>query len=397
MASWNYTALERGGRTVSGSMEAPDEATVAQHLRKAGSVPLSISQTRGDLFGRRGGLAPRDLAQLVRELATMLSAGQDLDRALRFIAQNAAPRVRSEAAVLRDAVRNGSALAAAMQTRPASFPPLIVGLVRAGEAGGNLAATLDRLAELLERQRALAASIQSAMIYPSLLLTAAIGAIILLLTQVLPQFVPMFEQSGAALPASTRFLVNAGEAVERYGAVAAVAGLGLFLLARLALRRAGPRLAFDTMCVRLPLFGGLAREAVAARLCRTLGSLLANGVALIPALEIVRIVVGNAAAVAALDRATEAVRNGGTLSAPLEVGGIFPPRMVHLVRLGEETARLGEVLMRAADIHEAATREASQRMVSLLTPAITVIMGAVIAGIVSSLLLAMLGLNDLAQ
>ncbi len=396
MANWSYTALERGGRTVSGSMEAADEATVAQRLRKAGSVPLSIARTRGSLLGASG-LAAGDLAQLVRELATMLSAGQDLDRALRFIAQHAAPRVRREAALLRDAVRDGNALAAAMAARPATFPPLIIGLVRAGEAGGNLAATLDRLAELLERQRALAASIQSAMIYPSLLLVAAIGAIMLLLTQVLPQFVPLFEQSGAALPASTRFLVSAGEAVERYGAAAGAGLLGLVLLARLVLRRSGPRLALDRLCLRLPLFGGLMREAVAARLCRTLGSLLANGVPLVPALGIVRVVVGNAAAVAALDGATEMVRNGGTLSAPLETAGLFPPRMVHLVRLGEETARLGEVLLRAADIHEAATREASQRLVSLLTPAITIIMGAVIAGIVSSLLLAMLGLNDLAQ
>ena len=206
--SWTYTALEHSGRTVTGSIEADDEASVVQRLRRAGSVPLRITAVRRGLFSAGDGdvLTRRELTHLLRDLATMLGAGQDLDRALRFVVESASsPRARRVLGTLRDAVRDGSQLAAAMAVHPRSFSRLAIGLVRAGEAGGTLAATLERLAVLMERQQALTATIQSAMIYPSLLLLAAIGAVVLLLTQVLPQFVPLFDQSGAALPASPDF------------------------------------------------------------------------------------------------------------------------------------------------------------------------------------------------
>ena len=402
MGEWRYTAIDRAGQTASGRLEAADEAEVLRHLRRQGAIPVQLDPPgRGNVLGgllalevgRRDALTAEDVTTLLRELATMLGAGQDLDRALRFLVETAPnARIRQVAGTLRDAVRDGSALATAMAAQPRSFSRLMIGLVRAGEAGGTLAPTLERLATLMERQRSLAATVQSAMIYPALLLAAATGAIALLLTQVLPQFVPLFEQNGAQLPGSTRFLIAAGDAVGEYGPAAL-----LGLAARLALRRPGPRLVFDRLRLRLPVFGGLAREAMAARLCRTLGTLLQNGVALIPALAIAREVLDNAAGARGLDQATVSARGGAGLAAPLEQTGLFPVRMIHLVRLGEETAQLGAMALRAADIHEERTRIATQRLVSLLTPAITIVMGAVIAGIVSSLLLAMLSLNDLAQ
>ncbi len=407
MGEWRYTAIDRAGQTSTGRLEAADEAEVLRHLRRQGAIPLQLvppgrRNTLGGLlaleFGRGDALTAQDVTTLLRELATMLGAGQDLDRALRFLVETAAnARIRRVASALREAVRDGSALATALAAQPRSFSRLTVGLVRAGEAGGTLAPTLERLATLMERERSLAATVQSAMIYPALLLAAATGAVALLLTQVLPQFVPLFEQNGAQLPASTRLLIAAGDAVAAYGP-AALLGLAVLLAAAsMALRRPGPRLAFDRLRLRLPLFGGLAREAMAARLCRTLGTLLQNGVALIPALAIVRDVLGNAAGAGGLDQAAVSARGGAGLAGPLEQTRLFPVRMIHLLRLGEETAQLGTMALRAADIHEERTRIVTQRLVSLLTPAITIVMGAVIAGIVSSLLLAMLSLNDLAQ
>ena len=169
------------------------------------------------------------------------------------------------------------------------------------------------------------------------------------------------------------------------------------MLARAALREPGVRLAFDRLKLRIPVIGGLAREIMAARLARTLGSLLQNRVSLIPALGIVRDVLGNEAGVRAVDLATSSASGGAGLSGALGASGLFPPRLVHLLRLGEETAQLGPMALRAAAIHEESVRISTQRLVALLTPAITIAMGAVIAGIVSSLLLAMLSLNDLAQ
>jgi general secretion pathway protein F len=321
----------------------------------------------------------------------MLGAGQDLDRALRYLHETAPnARVRAIAAKLRDGVRDGSPLAVALGRHPASFSRLHVALVRAGEASGQLAPTLARLAELLERQQRLVASVTSALIYPCLLIVAAIGAVTLLLTEVLPQFVPLFEQSGAKLPASTQFLIATGAFVADYGVFMLLAVPVLVLLARSALRLPRVRLTMDRLLLRIPIAGSLLREVLAARFTRVLGTLLVNGVSLIAALGMVRDAIGNNAAVAAVDRA------GAGLAAPLAESRVFPVRMTHLLRLGEENAELGAMALRAAEIHEEKTRVAMQRVVALLVPAITILMGAAVAAIVASLLTAMLSLNDLA-
>jgi general secretion pathway protein F len=406
MPQFRTVAIDPNGKLARRVMEAPDEATAIARLQKQGLIPMRAEPATGSSslsgllsmeFGSRG-LRAQDVANFTRELAIMLTAGQDLDRALHFLVETASSkRVRAVLEQLRDAVRDGGSLATAMTAHPDSFSRLYVGLVRAGEAGGALAPTLERIATLLERQRSLSSTVKSAMIYPSLLMVAAIGSVTLLLTVVLPQFVPLFEQNGAKLPASTQMLVTLGDLVASYGlyalAVLLIAGVAI----RQMLQRPGPGLAMDRLILRMPVIGGLARETLAARFTRTLGSLLLNGVPLIAALGIVREAIGNRAGVVAVDAATVSARGGAGLYRPLGDAGIFPTRTIHLLRLGEETAQLGAMSLRAAEIHEEAARIGVQRLVSLLVPAITILMGAVIAGIVSSLLLAMLSLNDLAN
>ncbi|RYJ04114.1 MAG: type II secretion system F family protein [Acetobacteraceae bacterium] len=404
MPAFRYTAIARGGETIRGTLEAADEAAVIARLQRDGSIPLQAEPDTGGFWhgllhlelGRGKALSRQDVAEVTRELSLMLAAGQDLDRALRFLLETTArPRVRAVLAGIREAVRDGASLATALGRQPRSFPPLYVGLVRAGEAGGTLAATLDQMAELLERERALAANVTSALIYPGLLLVVAIGSIALLLTRVLPQFVPLFEQNGAALPGPTQLLITVGDLVSGYGAHAVLAVAGAFLVLRQALRRPGPRIFADRLLLRLPILGGLAREVLAARFTRTLGTLLNNGVPLVSAMAILRDTVGNLAAVAAVDQATLAVKGGAGLARSLAASGIFPTRTIHLLQLGEE-AELGPMALRAAVIHEEKSRTGLQRLVSLLVPVITIVMGAAVAGIVSALLLAMLNLNDLA-
>ncbi len=404
MARYRYRAVSRGGELLRGERDGTSEAEIAAQLQKSGAMVLAVSPAgRGFSLlalelGGAGALRRGELVDATRELASMLGAGQDLDRALRFMVEE--PPNKRVAAVLgrvRDLVRNGTPLATALQREPRSFTRLYIGLVRAGEAGGDLSTTLERLAGLLERQRGMTAEIQSAMIYPAILLVAAIGSIVLLLTQVLPQFVPLFAQNGVALPPSTAFLLGAGHAVSAYGPYA-LAGLAAFALAaHLALRKPTPRLAVDRLILRLPIIGGLVREILAARFARTLGMLLLNGVPLLSALGIAQEVLDNRAAQAAVATAAESVKTGQGMATALQRSEIFPKRLVHLLRLGEATAQLGPLALRAADIHEERTRLALQRLVSLLVPAITVLMGAAVAGIVSSLLLAMLSLNDIAQ
>lgn len=401
---FRYRAMSQGGELLRGEREGASSAEVAAFLQKTGALVLSVSPAgRGagllalELSGG-GSLRRGELVDATRELASMLGAGQDLDRALRFMVEE--PPNRRVAAVLgrvRDLVRNGSPLAAALSQEQKSFTRLYIGLVRAGEAGGDLANTLERLAALLERQRAMTATIQSAMIYPAILLIAATGSIILLLTQVLPQFVPLFAQNGVALPASTAFLLATGNAVSSYGPYAAAGLAVLGVAAYQLLQKPGPRLAADRFLLRLPVIGGLTREILAARFARTLGMLLINGVPLLGALGIVQDVLGNRAAQDAVLAAAESAKTGQGMAPALARTAIFPKRMVHLLRLGEATAQLGPLALRAADIHEERTKLALQRMIALLVPAITVLMGAAVAGIVSSLLLAMLSLNDIAQ
>ena len=402
---YRYTAIDGGGKLVQGTMVAEDAADLAQRLRMIKQVPIKSQAASAGLgrllsvqIGGKAALSRSDVTQMTRELSTMLGAGQDLDRALRFLVTTApSARARVVISALREAVRDGASLATALAAHGSSFSRLYIGLVRAGEAGGTLPATLERLATLMERDRALAATVQSALIYPVMLLLAATGAIVLLLTTVLPQFVPLFEQNGAHLPASTRLLIDAGDAVANWGLVALGVTVAAIVAVRQLLQQPGPRLAADRLLLRLPVLGMLTKEVMAARLCRTLGTLIGNGVPLMAAMTIVREVTTNMAGAEAVDAAAASAKGGAGLTGPLEQSGVFPVRMIHLLRLGEETAQLGAMALRAADIHEDRARTATQRLVSLLTPAITIVMGAVIAGIVSSLLMAMLSLNDLAS
>ena len=405
MPSFRWSAITRTGELARGIAEAPDRGAVVERLQNQGQIVLSadpadarrsIAEMLQVEFGRRG-LDRTSVCAVTRELSIMLGAGQDLDRALRYVVENAAnERTRAVIGELRDRVRRGSSLAASLATAPNSFSRLYVGMVRAGEAGATLPSTLDRLANLLERERNLRANLRSAMIYPAVLIAAALGSIVLLLDYVLPQFAPIFEQAGRELPTSTRALMILGTAVQTAGPYLLIGLLGAILIMPRILSSPPIRLKFDRLLLRLPLIGAVMRETLAARLTRTLGTLLQNGMPLIGALGIARDALGNMAAAEAVDAAAVKAKGGGGLAGPLNEAGVFPARTIHLLQLGEEAAQLSAMMLRAADIHEEQTRLVVQRIVALTVPVITIVMGLVVAAIIGSLLTAMLSLNDLA-
>jgi general secretion pathway protein F len=407
MPAFRFVAIDPSGQLKSGTMEAPDAAFVIDRLQRDGNIPMRAEPAgwrnalgtlmSSDLFQRRG-LSRDDIALIMREMATMLGAGQDVDRALRFIVETAPnARVRRIVEQVRNKVRGGGTLHAALSEPPANFPRLHVGLVRAGETGGTLPETLARLADMMDRERNLVRTVTSALIYPAILVTAAIVSIGLLVGYVLPQFAPLFKDSGAQMPVATRILMAVGAGVGVAWPYLIIAALILVLLIPRLLRLPRIRLPADHAMLHVPVVGMLLRESNAARFCRTLGTLVANGVPLVNALLIIRQSLANRAVLEAVDAAITSAKSGAGLSQALAARNIFPPRATHLLRLGEETAQLAPLALKAAEIHEERTRQNVQRLVSLLVPIITIVMGGVVASIVGSLLLAMLSLNDLAQ
>ncbi len=406
MPKYRYTAVDPAGKLVRGSVDAANAALVADQLHGQGRLLLNADEVKGagGLSGVlnlelkfESGLSKPALAHATRELSIMLQAGQDIDHALRFLVESAEnKRVRKIMEQLRNKVRGGKSLAAALAEHPRVFSRLYVSLVRAGEAGGELADALADLANVLERESKLTATIMSAMTYPALLVLASIGTISMLLIYVLPQFTPIFEQAGAKLPRPTRILIGLGDLVRDDGQWILLAVLLVFLLTNRMMQRPRPRMAVEKLILHLPIAGPLMRRSQAARFTRTLGTLLRNGVSLVTALAIGRGVLGNLVATQVVDKAATDVKGGRRLAASLDAGHFFPLQTIHLIALGEETGRLAEMTLRAAEIHDDQVQQSVQRLVSLLVPVITVLMGIAVAGIVASLLLAMLSLNDLA-
>jgi general secretion pathway protein F len=406
MAKFRYTAVDAAGKRSRGIIEAASASVVADRLRRQRFLLLradEVSEKKSfldvlhlDLSVERG-LSKAVVAQFTRELSVMLGAGQDVDHALRFLVDTTEnKRARAVLQNLRDKVRGGKSLAASLADCPAVFSKLYVSLVRAGEMGGRLGDALGHLADLLEREMKLQSSIQSAMTYPALLVLASAATITLLLTYVLPQFTPIFAQAGAQLPFTTRLLIGAGDVLRDYGLIMLSALLATVLILYRTAREERARLALERVTLSLPIVGDLIRRGQAARFTRTLGTLLRDGVGLVPALGIARGVLGNATAARLVDAATARVKSGARLGASLAEDAFFPPQTLHLILLGEETGRLADMSLRAADIHDDQVHLAVARIVSLLVPVITVVMGLVVAGIVGSLLTAMLSLNDLA-
>jgi general secretion pathway protein F len=293
-------------------------------------------------------------------------------------------------------VRHGTALSRAMMDSDGVFPPMASAMAEAGEASGKLDESLGRLAETLDRAEALRQTIVSSLIYPALLLAVATGVILMMLLFVVPQFEDLFSDAGAKLPTMTKIILGTSHAVRSYGLLGLlVLGMGGAIFYRW-LKRPHVRRAFHRRLLNVPALGTVVRNAETARFARTLGSLLDGGVALPTALAIAQRSIANVHMSEAIDKVSRGLKQGGGLSGPLAATGLFPPMALSFLRTGEETAQLGLMLNRLADVLDRDVRTAIQRMISFMTPAITVLMGGVVATVIASIMSAILGFNDLA-
>lgn len=405
MTLYHFKALNPAGEIFEGDLEAASEAAAVERLRENGHLPISFVETaksgasaeKSGLFTRYRQLSHAQLTVFTRELARLISAGVSLDRSLTILVSVSDNPVERELITrLIEDIRAGGTFADAIRARGAPFGRLYINMVRAGEAGGALNVVLERLADYLEKSREFRASIGAALIYPAILLVVSLVSLVLLLTLVVPQFQRMFDEAGAALPLPTRVVIAVADWLQDYWWVLLLLLLALLLGIPKLMARPGIRQRWDEFVLSLAGVGPLIRKIEVARFSRTLATLLSNGVVLLTALNIVRETLGNMTLAKSVETISSSLKGGGTFSGPMLEDGEFPKLACHMVRVGEETGRLDQMLMDVADIYDKEVSRSLTRLLSLMEPLLILTLGVLIAAIIFSILLALLSINELA-
>jgi general secretion pathway protein F len=405
MADFDYLAIDTRGNERRGHVAAADIDTARRSLDRQrlyvlrlepGSPPVARARPLFGLQLGRARMSGKQLTLFTRQLAT-LNRVSPLEESLRTITrQTEQERVQAIVRTVHSGVVEGRRLADAMAREPKSFPPLYRAMVAAGESSGTLPTILDRLAALLERQAEIRGKLITALAYPAILAVVALGVVTALMMFVVPQVVEQFDTVGQELPLLTRLVIALSDFLVGWWwvmlAAFALLGLGTWQ----ALKNPGLRLSFDTNLLRVPLLGRLLRDLHAARMARTLGTMVASRLPLLEGLTLTAGTIHNRRLRVASDEIVDAIRGGGSLSAAMRRAGVFPPLLTYLAASGEAAGRLDEMLERAADYLEREFDRFTATALSLLEPAIIVVMGGIVATIVLSILLPILQLNTLA-
>lgn len=402
MPLFEYKAVAPSGETVQGTMEAASLDLVVLKLQEAGNIPLQARESGAgglSLFnlrlGRRG-MGAREVGQFTQQLSTLLGAGLPLDRSLQVLMDlSENDRVRRTVMEIRDRVREGGSLSDALEEQHGTFNRLFVNMVRAGEIGGTLDMTLSRLTDYLERSRDLKDSVISALIYPILLLVLAAGSLILLLVYVIPQFTPIFEELGGDLPLITKIVLGVGSVLQNFWwAMVLITFVAVYYFRKM-LADPEKRFAWDKRVLGTRWVGDLVGKMETARLTRTLGTLLTNGVPLLSALSIARNVITNTVLQQDVTEAAREVKTGGGLARNLAKAERFPRLALQMISVGEETGQLDDMLLKVSDTYDIEVRNTIDRLLSVFTPVVTLFLAVLIGTIVMSVLVAILSINDL--
>ncbi len=409
MPSFRYIAKARDGRRLEGAVDAPDRRAALAHLTRDGVTPLSLTEAAAGGAAaaaparrRFGSHAPArlrrgDLLILTRELADLLASGMTLGDTLQTLAQrDAAVRVRGPLlTALRDDILGGLSLSEAFAKRPETFPPLYVSLVRAGEAGGALTEALERLTRHYERLNEAREKVINALIYPAIVLTAGALTVVFILTFVMPRFMLIFSSLGSTLPLPTRMLIGISRAFTGWRGLAllAVAVFGVVLLRRAARTDTG-RLRWHRLQLRLPVIRRIVSAQAYTHFAQTLASLLANGVPVLKALQIVEATVGNQVLAKEIRQARERVTDGSTISGPLAAGKVFPRMLTDMLAVGERTGDMTGALGHIARRYEHELDRSVKLMTTLIEPLLIVVMAVIVGFVVISMLLAVFDMTS---
>ncbi len=403
MGAFEYTAVDSAGRQQKGVVEGDTARQVRQLLRERGMLPMSVSEVvereRGTArasFQLRRGMSAADLALVTRQLATLLRSGMPLEETLLAVGQQAEkPRLKSIMLGVRSRVMEGHTLASGLGDFPQAFPEIYRATVAAGEQSGHLDPVLERLADYTEGRQQLRQRVSHALIYPVILTILAVLIVGGLLVYVVPKVVGVFENTGQALPPFTRALIASSDFLRDYGLVVlALIGLGVFVFTRL-LRQLDFRRRWHRLLLRMPLVGRLTRGVNTARFTRTLSILAGSGVPVLEALRISGDVVTNVPMKEAVAEAAIRVREGAPLGRSLAARRLFPPMTMHLISSGEASGELENMLERAAANQEREVDGLVGALLSILEPALILLMGALVLAIVIAILLPIFQLNQL--
>ncbi len=403
MPAFEYEALDAKGLVRTGVVSADSARLARRELRQIKLMPVRVAPVavRGEgvslSFLRRRAITSASLMLLTRQLATMIAAAAPLEEALHTIAVQADDKaVRGILLAVRTRITEGQRLADAMAHHPDTFSPLYRALIAAGEMSGNLGAVLERLADHLEKTERLRAKVTTALIYPIVLSAVAAAVVMILMAFVVPKVIAQFDSLGQELPLLTRILVFVSEGLSSYGLLLlAIAIAGAAAFAR-ALKQPAFRRRVDAALLALPVIGKLLRGLYAARLARTLGTLVASGSPITEGLAAAKATVSNLVLADAVGAVGAAIREGSSLSQALRRTGLFPPMVVYMSAVGESTGRLDMMLTKAAEHLEREFETFTTAAIGLLEPLIVVVMGGVVAMIVLAILLPILQLNSIA-
>ena len=390
MATFAYVGRDGAGQVVTGAIDGDTEVAAISRLQEMGYLITSLKRRATqpkveDLLMRLQGVKLKDLTVFTRQLATMINAGLTIIASLTILqAQATSQRLKEILAKVRGEVEGGLPLSDSLGSHPEAFNQLYVNMVRAGETGGALDDVLARLSTFLEKELALRQKVKSAMVYPILIASAAAGIVGFIVFFVLPKFVNVFQDLGVPLPLPTRFLIWFTIASRQYWYVFVL----IFVVAvygfRYYIGTPNGRVWFDGFKLRMPLFGPVNRNVVMARFCRTLGTLIHSGVPILHALDVVSKATSNVVLIKAIDAVRTSIREGETISGPLQASGIFPPMVVQMVAVGERTGALDTMLAKVADFYDTEVEYAVAALTSVLEPMLIMVMGGIVGFIVIS-------------
>ena len=404
MVRFTYKAVSASGDVIEGEIDARDQAGAIEQLHALGHVPIRADEVGANSPRRRPWLgwfmgrdvSRQDVAFLTRELAILLTAGLPLERALEIVTDiSDRETVQRLVKRLLESVRGGASLADAMAIQQTVFSRTYISTVRAGEVGAALDVVLERLADFMEKSQQLRDTVKSALIYPAILLVMTGLSMVIVLTVVLPEFKPLFEDAGAALPLSAAVLLSFSDGLQQYGWLMALGSLVLFILFRRSLKNPRSRNRWDRWLLHAPLIGDLVTKVEVARFSRTMGTLLGNGVELLTAISVAQESIGNTVIARAIDQLIPSLKEGRGLSAPLIEAAVFPRLAAQLIRVGEESGQLEEMMVKVADIFDREVQLSVDRMMAVLVPALTIVLGLLVAGIILTILSAIMSVYDL--